>query len=159
MRIVFHAIHCYRDWPALLNSKNADITIFKPLFKHIFPTTEIFVNKINYHSFINGVRVKKAQNEKFIFSHVEVIYFYAVRTQKRKPKINSGASWMYVIWHGKYWFSWIYVLCIFIVCLCHSSVKWSFHSKHFPFDLNKYEFSNIYDFPCRVYDVMHSFKS
>lgn len=38
------------------------------------------------------MKAEKAQNEKFIFSHVEVMYFYAVSfsARERKPKINPG---------------------------------------------------------------------
>lgn len=114
-------------------------------FKH-FPPSSI-ANKINCHSFINEGRGerKKARNEKFIFSHVEVLFIFMlfhVRRQARRSrgrtKINSAASWMCVMARRVS----IFPLrnskkCVLIVGLCHSSVNRTFHLK--TLDLNKYE--------------------
>lgn len=91
---------------------------------------------------------KKAQNEKFIFSHVEVLYIFMLfhvgargEKERETPKINSAASWICVMaWrvlifllgkicvHHKF----SYGACIFIVSRFSSmsfECEWKFSFK------------------------------
>lgn len=118
---------------------------------NILPFSWISVNKINCHSFINegrGERKKSSKWKVYLCSCWSFVLFHSMGDGERDktPKINSAASWMFVMAMESIDFpslenvrayKYVYLYSLFMSLEC----EWKFSYRALlSFDLNKYEF-------------------